>query len=181
MLAFLGWLAWPSDPGPGPYVLSHSDGKARFYATTYRQQTGPWPSFTVPQRLGWAWMQFKRRYIKPNPAAYTFPARPIVPCAIVPFLDQCMEFSGKQYLIAVEIIGEVEFGPTNKMNGTQWVAAFEHALETSGPVTCYDSARKEFFKDTLLLIREGPRLVKVVPCSKLAEYQKAGLVRADSP
>ncbi len=180
MLAFLGWLAWLSNVGPRPYVLNHADGKVRFHATTY-QQTGPWPAFTLPQRLGWEWTQFKRRYIKPNPAAFAFPASPIRPCSIVGLLEQCMEVSGKQYLIGVEIIGDVEFGHTNKMNGTQWVAAFEHALETSGPVTCYDAARKQTFKDTLLLIYERPRLVKVVPRSKVAEYQKAGLVRADSP
>jgi hypothetical protein len=42
-------------------------------------------------------------------------------------------------------------------------------------------AKKRNFQDTLLLIRENPRLVKVVPRSKLADYQKAGLVKAGSP
>jgi hypothetical protein len=81
-------------------------------------------------------------------------------------------------LIAVEIAGVVEFGHTNALNGTQWVAAFEHAIETSGPVTCYDYARKRNFQDTLLVIRERPGVVKIVPRTKLAEYQKAGLVKA---
>ncbi len=88
-----------------------------------------------------------------------------------------MEVSGTQYLIAVEIAGAVEFGSTNSLNGAQWVAAFEHAIETSGPVVCYDFAKKRNFQDTLLLIRETPGVVKVVPRTKLAEYRKAGLVK----
>jgi hypothetical protein len=91
-----------------------------------------------------------------------------------------MEVSGTQYLIAVEIGGAVEFGSTNALNGAQWVVAFEHTIETSNPVICYDYAKKRNFQDTLLLIRERPGLVKVLPRTKLAEYQKAGLVKADS-
>ena len=45
---------------------------------------------------------------------------------------------------------------------------------------CYDYAKKRNFQDTLLLIRETPRLDKVVPRTKLAEYQKARLVKAAS-
>ena len=91
-----------------------------------------------------------------------------------------MQVSGTQYLIAVEIAGAVEFGHTNVLTGAQWVAAFEHTIETNGPVLCYDWGKKRAFQDTLLLIRERPRLVKVVPRSKLADYQKAGLVKAGS-
>jgi len=83
-------------------------------------------------------------------------------------------------MIAVEIAGAVEFGSTNSLNGAQWVAAFEHAVETSGPVVCYDYAKKRNFQDTLLLIRETPGVVKVLPRSKLAEYRKAGLVKEQS-
>jgi hypothetical protein len=70
------------------------------------------------------------------------------------------------------------FGSTNALNGAQWVAAFEHAVETSNPVVCYDYAKKRNFQDSLLLIRERLGVVKVVPRTKLAEYQKAGLVKA---
>jgi len=90
-----------------------------------------------------------------------------------------MEVSGTKYYIAVEVAGAVEFGSTNALNGAQFVAAFEHAIETSGPVICYDYAKKRNFQDTLLVLRESPRVVKVVPRSKLADYQKAGLVKAN--
>ncbi len=43
-----------------------------------------------------------------------------------------------------------------------------------------DHAERRNFLDTLLLIHERPGLVKVVPRSKLAEYEKAGLVKAAS-
>ena len=91
-----------------------------------------------------------------------------------------MKLSGTRYFIAVEIADMVEFGSTNTLNGAQWVAAFEHAIEESNPVVCYDFARKTKFQDTLLLIRERPKVVKIVPRTKLADYQKAGLVKQGS-
>ena len=177
LAAFIGLLFWPSRSQIGPVELSREDGRSRFCRTTYLK-TQPPPNLTLPQQLFWRWAQFKRRS-KPNPAAYTFPACPVQPCSIDGLLNQCMEVSGTRYLIAVEIGGAVEFGHTNALNGAQWVAAFERAIETSGPVVCYDWTKKRNFQDTLLLIREKPHLVKVVPRSKLAEYQKLGLVKAD--
>ena len=91
-----------------------------------------------------------------------------------------MEVTGTQYLIAVEIAGVIEFGHTNILNGVQWVAAVEQAIGSTNRVVCFDYAKKRNFQDTLLLIRERPGVVKIVPRTKLAEYQKAGLVRADS-
>ncbi len=176
LAALFGWLAWPADKGISAYELSRADGKSRFYATAYPKIEPP-PNLTMRGRLFWKWYQLQRRYRKRTPTAYTFPPSPVQPCSIDGLLNQCMEVSGKQYLIAVEIAGAVEFGHTNVLNGAQWVAAFEHALESSGPVICYDFAKKRNFQDTLVLIREQPRLVKVVPRSKLAEYQKAGLLR----
>jgi hypothetical protein len=128
----------------------------------------------------WEWGQYRKHHGKRNPAAYSFPGSGVRLCGIQPLLNQCMEVSGTRYLIAVEIAGAVEFGGTNALNGAQWVAAVEHAIETSGPVVCYDYAKKRNFQDTLLLIHERPGLVKVVPRSKLTEYQKAGLVKAGS-
>jgi hypothetical protein len=75
-----------------------------------------------------------------------------------------MEISGTKYLIAVEAAaGTVDFGYTNTLNGAQWVAAFERAITNH----------------ELVLIREKPDLVKVVPRTKLAKYQMAGLVKAE--
>ncbi|HWQ93768.1 MAG TPA: hypothetical protein VN673_19050 [Clostridia bacterium] len=177
--AFFAWILWPANPKDSPYDLSRADGKLRFYATSYPKAQRP-ANLTLDQRVAWEWRQYQRRHRKRNPSVYTFPARSVEPCSISGLLNQCMEVSGTQYLIAVEIAGYVEFGSTNALNGAQWVAAFEHALETSGPVLCYDYAKKRNFQDTLLLIRETPRVVKVLPRSKLADYRKAGLVRNHS-
>jgi hypothetical protein len=67
-----------------------------------------------------------------------------------------------RYLIAKEVVGRtVSFGTTNTLDGTQWAAAAEDALR----------------KDGLLPIHVTPRLVQVIPQSKLDEYRKAGLVK----
>src|SRR5436853_7865741 len=105
-------------------------------------------------------MEYQRRHGKPNPTAWSFPATPVQPCSIEGLLNQCMEVSGTHYLVAVEIAGGgVQFGSTNVLNGAQWVAAFEHALETNSSVLCYDYAKKRNFEDSLLLIRQGRGLV----------------------
>jgi hypothetical protein len=179
LAVFILLLAWPSESGINPSELSRADGRPRFYATTYSKMQAP-PNLTLAQRLFWAWDQYQRRHGKRNPLAYSFAASPLQLCSIHGLLSQCMEVTGTRYLIAVEIAGAVEFGITNALNGAQWVAAFEHAIETSNPVICYDFAKKRNFQDTLLLVRERPGLVKVLPRSKLTEYQKAGLVKAGS-
>jgi hypothetical protein len=179
LAAFYAWLLWPSsESGIDAFTLSREDGKSRFYPTTYSKMQMP-PHLTLYQRAFWTWMEYQRRHGKRNPATFSFPASPVTPCSIHGLLNQCMEVTGTRYLIAVEIGGGVDFGNTNTLSGAQWVAAFEHAIETSDSVMCYDYAKKQNFQDTLLLIRERPGLVKVVPRSKLAEYQKAGLVRAN--
>ena len=176
---FYGLLFWPSDGEISPIDLSRADGKPRFYATAYPKTQLP-RNLPLPRRLFLMWSQYQWRHRKRNPATYTFPASPVSPRSIHGMLNQCMEVAGTHYLIAVEIAGGVEFGSTNSLNGAQWVAAFEHAIETSDPVVCWDYARKRNFQDTLLVIREQPGVVKIVPRTKLAEYQKAGLVKAGS-
>ena len=66
------------------------------------------------------------------------------------------------YLIAREARGDpIYFGHSKTLNGTQWVAAFERALQQDG----YD------------LIRERSGMVKVIPKDAVAEYEKAGLIK----
>ncbi len=175
--AMIGWAVWPSAPEVSALERSRADGKPRFYATTYPKLQLP-PSLTLLQRLRWEWAQFKRQYRKRNPAAYTFPASPVRPCGIDTLLTQCMEVTGTRFLISVEIAGVVDFGHSKALNGAQWVAAVEQAIETNKAVVCYDYGKRRNFLDKLLLIHERPGLVKVVPRSKLAEYEKAGLVKA---
>jgi hypothetical protein len=89
-----------------------------------------------------------------------------------------MEVTGTRYLMAYEAAaGSVQFGHSNVLNGAQWVAAFEATLQTNQP-ECFDHAAKGIRRENLLLIREKPGVVKVIPPSRLADYQKAGLVDA---
>jgi hypothetical protein len=175
LAVFYGWVLWPSDADISPYDLSREDGKSRFYVTTYPKMTSPQKQ-SLPQRLLWSLVEYQRRHRQRNPTAYTFPASKVQSCSIQGLLNQCMEVTGTQYSIAVEVCGSVEFGHTNSLNGAQWVAAFEHAIEVSDPVICYDYRKKGNFRDTLLVFRERPGVVKIVPRSKLAAYQEAGLV-----
>jgi len=70
--------------------------------------------------------------------------------------------TGTRYLIAREARGDsIDFGNVKTLNGTQWVAAFEEALQQSG----YD------------VVRERSGAVKIIPQNVMAEYQKAGLVK----
>jgi len=173
----VGWLIWSYlSPQPDAYELSRADGRPRFHATTSPKYEPP-RDLSILERLAWHWRQ---RRSKRLPVSHSFPPSPVQLCSLDGLLSQCMEVSGTQYLIAVEIAGGVEFGHTNTLNGTQWVAAFEHTIETSGPILCYDYAAKRSFEDTLLLIREKPDLVKVVPRTKLTEYERAGLVKQGS-
>ncbi len=172
-LVGITWLAWPSKPEVPVLEMSKADGKPRFWVTNYSKVNRSGMNFF--QRLFWDWYEYKRR-TWPNPAGYSFPASPPVPCSIGGLLNQCMEVSGTKYLIAVEASAcAVDFGHTNTLNGTQWVSAFENTI-TNTPVSCYDFTLKHFFDDRLVLIRERKNLVKIIPRSKLSEYQKAGLV-----
>ena len=173
-LISIAWFAWPLDTEVSVADMNRADGEPRFKATTYA--TADLSGLNLVQRFSWYLRDYFQR-AKRNPAAYSFPSSPVRLCMIEGLLSQCMEISGTKYLIAVEVLGgTVEFGCTNSLNGTQWVAAFETAV-TNQNVFCYDQAAKSHFQDTLVLLREGKKLVKVVPRSKLSEYKRVGLIK----
>lgn len=174
-----GWILWPRGPELSPYDLSAVDGKPRFWATELPKYPPP-PSSTWVQGLSWRWAEYERHHGAANPARYSFPASEAQPRFIIDLLTQCMEISGTRYLVAVEVRAQIEFGNTNALSGAQWVAAVEQKLRAGQLVRCYDYAKKGKFDDSLLLICERPGVVKVVPRTKLAEYQAAGLVEKGS-
>ena len=64
-----------------------------------------------------------------------------------------MEVSGWRYLIDKDVAsGSVGFGCPRVMNGEDWVAAFENALQTATP-EWWDSAAKRMRREDLVLIR----------------------------
>ena len=172
-----GWALWPKYAEESVYDLSRADGRPRFYATKEATRSAP-SDLSGFDYLICRWNDYRRQQTRKNPAAFQFSPSPVQLCSIQGLLTQAMEVSGTSYLIAVEIAGAVDFGHTNTLNGLQWIAAFEKAIETSPPVICYDYGEKRNFTDTLLVIRESTNVVKVVPKTKLAAYQQAGLVKA---
>ncbi len=111
-----------------------------------------------------------------HPLNYSFPIEPTQLCSISGLLNQCMEVSGWQYFIDKNVAnGGVEFSCPKVMNGEEWVAAFENALQTAKPEWSdfgkngkYRKQRKE----NLVLIRyPEQKIVLVVPKEDAAKYQ----------
>jgi hypothetical protein len=121
------------------------------------------PNLTLRQKMVGVYRKVKNSIapVKPNPAAVNFP--PLSDCLCgVQLLNQCMEVTGTRYLIAREALGDsIKFGHSNTLNGTQWVAAFEQALQRNG----YD------------LIGEKSGVVKLIPKGARAKYENAGLLK----
>jgi hypothetical protein len=142
--------------GPSTESLP-KDGCPAFITTKDASQLAP-SGATLKQRFLDVW--FTRKRI----TGYRFAPFPPQRCGVKGVLDQCMEVSGKRYLIAREAVaGTVSFGHTNTLTGPQWVAAFEQALRDGG----------------LVLLSNKNGVVKVIPKNKVEEYRKAGLVKSN--
>jgi hypothetical protein len=105
---------------------------------------------------------------------YTFPISSVQRCSISGLLDQCMEVSGWQYLIDKDVsAGSVGFGCSKVMNGEEWVAAFENALQTGAPEWWdFHAAKPHMRRENLMLIRyPREKIVLVLPKDKAAKYQ----------
>jgi len=79
--ALLTWPAWLATQERDPLELSNADGKSRFYATAYREMEPP-ANVCLAQRLVWHCTQYTKRYRKPNPTLWSFPASPVGPCSV---------------------------------------------------------------------------------------------------
>jgi hypothetical protein len=160
---------WSLTDTSGPRVFSLQtlprDGRPAFVSTVKpTMDLGPLSNLPLRQQIVGAYMKLKMRIAppKPNPAAYTFPASPDRSCMVYGLLNQCREVTGTRYLLAREGRGDaIDFGHPKPLNGMQWVAAFEQALQSNG----YE------------IIRESSGVVKVIPKQAFAEYEKAGLVK----
>jgi len=106
-----------------------------------------------------------------HPLNYTFPISPAESCSIHGILNECMEVSGWRYLIEKDIAGgSVKFGADKVMNGVEWVAAFESALQTKSP-EWWDQKRKTMRSENLVLIRyPKQKTILVVTKDKAAKY-----------
>ncbi len=135
------------------------------------------PTFGVPSsapfraRVFVWWMRLREEYAKPHPLSYSFGASPAARCSIHGLLNQCMEVGGVRYVIAKDVAaGSVMFGPTNTLNGAQWVKAFTEALQTGQP-EWWDSHAQKFRKENLVLLTNDARTVLVLPKDMAGEFQ----------
>jgi len=166
MLALLVATAFLIRPSPNSPFLHDS----RFVVTT-RPTSGLPSNATLTHKAFTWWLQIRQRFQKPRPLAYSFPASPTNRCSIHGLLNQCMEVTGVRYVIAKDVAaGTIEFGHTNTLNGTQWVAAFTEALQNSQP-EWWDSQAQKFHKENLVLITNDASTVLVLPKSKVEEFQ----------
>ncbi len=140
-------------------------GRLGFTVTTYPKLNLP-PHPTLHQRFtyGYQNLRFAWQYHTRNPKRLLLGPQPPENWDISRLLYQCMWVSGTRYLIAKDVRGEIRFGTTNALNGSEWAAAAEHALQENG----------------MAVIHVRPKLVQVVPNSQLQEYRKAGLVEGAS-
>lgn len=141
------------------------DNRPAFIATSKPTiDVGPLSNLTLRKKIYGIYLELKYRIAppKPNPAGHSFSPRADRSCKIHALLDQCSQMTGTRYLFAREARADsIDFGHAKTLNGTQWVAAFEQALQRDG----YD------------IVRERSGVVKIIPQKIMAEYQKAGLVK----
>ncbi len=86
-----------------------------------------------------------------------------------------MEVTGVRYVMPRDVAaGTVWFGPTNTLNGAQWVAAFTDALQTRQP-EWWDSQARTFHRENLVLVTNDARTVLVLPKAMAREFQSGGV------
>jgi hypothetical protein len=123
------------------------------------------------EQLFWKLHELKRT-VRPNPLAYTFAGRGSSVCSVHGFLNQCMDVGGTQYFIEKKVAaGSVNFGSTNVLNGAQWIAAFEDALQNE-KVEWWDSDLKGFRKENLVLLRHGRKTTLVLTAETANQYEQ---------
>jgi RNA polymerase sigma factor (sigma-70 family) len=110
-----------------------------------------------------------------HPLNYSFPATPVQFSSIEGLLNQCMEVSGWHYLVEKDVAmgGMVKFGYPKVLNGEEWVAAFENALQTNQPGWLERAKNRSRWRtDNLVLIRyPDQKIVLVLTKEKAAKYK----------
>src|ERR1043166_10025283 len=93
---------------------------------TTKSKIGISSTSSLKTRLWFTWFKLRTKFLRPNPGTYTFGPGPTQRCSIHGLLSQCMEMSDVRYWIDKNVAsGSVNFGHTNTLNGTQWIAALE--------------------------------------------------------
>jgi hypothetical protein len=166
LITLLGFVAliWRlgfMDESIDRWVNHNDDNRLGFTVTAYPKLSLPTHP-TLRQRFvyGYQNLRFAWEYHTRDPKRVLIGAQPPVNWEMTALLDQSMWVSGTRYLIATGTRGEIRFGTTKSLNGSQWAVAVEQALQENG----------------MAVIHVRPKLVQVVPKSQLQDYRKAKLV-----
>lgn len=167
LLAVAFMLALGSGRGALPRDFHRED-----YVITTVPTWGPPTNASLKDKLVIALFQFRQRYQRPKPATFSFP--PFVGrCSIHGLLNQCMQVTGVRYVIEKNVAaGSVHVGQTNTLNGSQWVAAFEDALQNS-PAEWWEPDAKQMRRENLVLVKFNAKTTLVLPKDKAAAFQSA--------
>jgi Na+(H+)/acetate symporter ActP len=143
-----------NDPVPGAI---HLPDDVTWKETAYGTSGPVKPAWRQPLI---SWYDYKRKHW-PNPANYSVGARPVALCSVSGLLNQCMEMTGVHYVMPLEVAAAgVEFGHSNTLNGSQWVAAFEQALQQN-EVELWQAGKMR--REKLILIRGDTKIRYLVP------------------
>jgi hypothetical protein len=158
------FVLWASG-APGRVLRFGGAQGPAFVATKYRSLAVP-RGATPKERLIINYLNVRDRVWRRKPSVVPYVPAEVHAYNVEALLNDCMESSGKRYLIAREAPEVVYFGHTNSLNATQWVALAEQVLRDHG----------------LLLFSNRAGVVKVIPKAKLQEYRKTGLLKeTDGP
>ena len=164
-LGVLWFVTRTDEPRVFSITTLPDDNRPAFIATAKPTvDVGPLSNLTLRKKLYGIYLKLKYRIAppKPNAAGYNFSPHGDRSCKIHGFLNQCSQMTGTRYLLAREARADsIDFGHATTLNGTQWVAAFERALQRNG----------------YAVVRESSGVVKIIPQEIMAEYQKTGLIR----
>src|SRR5436190_18076046 len=123
LLCLALWMCVPRQDKGVPRQDTGFERDPRFIVTTMRTIDVPSSSTPIQWASFW-WFKVQQKFRRPRSLSYSFPASAKGRCSIHGLLNQCTDVTGVRYVIASDVAaGSVQFGPTNTLNGAQWVKA----------------------------------------------------------
>lgn len=173
-------VAPPPKTPPLPFDTSN------YVATIRVKLFTPRTSGSLKDRLASAFMSWEedREFRHPQPKHWGFPAAPFGNASLMGLLNQCMGPSGQRYFMSPGVsAGMVQFGHTNTLDGAQWVAAVEAALQSPTTQTLNPKTHRMDTGGLVLIHFPEQRAVLVLTPTEAAEFRRtnsAGIIGSPS-
>ena len=172
--------AKPKPPPPLPF-----DASGYTATTTYEVFPSHLPARpTLRDRLSFAYVKLCGKFgpKEHDPTNWTFAASGVGVSGVQALLNQCAQASGVRYLMPPDLAaGTVQFGNSSALNGRQWIASVETALQTKTP-DWWDSRAKKRDQENLVLIRyPEQKTVLVLPASEAERYRRTNSTGVTDP